>query len=241
MQIALLRVAVDSGCGRCDGPLFKDGRFEYLPIPDDSWKDQRTYGNVLGRLGKPLSTYFPERRRAEIENTAIHFDPEFESFTYGDPTGPKAGLRWLQKNDILLFYCGLCGFDFPSSPALYLLGYFIVEAAGYSRDFPCSELKRLFSKNWHVIHAGGYDNLLRKSEPLVLVKGNSRSRLFRKAHCISEVGRNRKGQPLKVLSKKMQRIFGDFCGKISIQRSPTRWITDEPWVTKTAKFIKTLD
>src|SRR4051812_40430279 len=105
MKIALLRVAVDSGCGGCDGPLFKNGRFEYLPIPDDSRSDKRTYGTVIGRLGKPLSYYFPERRRTTVEDMPIHFDPEFETFTYGDPTSPKAGLRWLEKGDILLFYC----------------------------------------------------------------------------------------------------------------------------------------
>jgi hypothetical protein len=35
---------------------------------------------------------------------------------------------------------------------------------------------------------------------------------------------NSAGQPIKVLSQEAQDIFGNFNGKISIQRSPPRWV-----------------
>jgi hypothetical protein len=38
----------------------------------------------------------------------------------------------------------------------------------------------------------------------------------------------------------MQKIFGDFDGKISIQRSPTRWVKPE-YVEKAAEFVKSLE
>jgi hypothetical protein len=48
--------------------------------------------------------------------------------------------------------------------------------------------------------------------------------LFRKAHQISAEGRDRAGNPLKILSPSMQKVFGDFGGHVSIQRSPPRWV-----------------
>ena len=48
----------------------------------------------------------------------IHNDPEFETFTDGDPTVPKRGLRNLAKGDLLVFYAGLEGWDFHCDPAL---------------------------------------------------------------------------------------------------------------------------
>ena len=41
----------------------------------------------------------------------VHVDPEFETFTYGDPTVPKRSLRDLRPGDLLVFYCGLQRWD----------------------------------------------------------------------------------------------------------------------------------
>ena len=236
MQIALLRIGIDSGSGGIQGPLFQDGTFEYIPIPDYSKKDERTYGNVTGRHGRKLVEYFPESRRAGMMNQPIHFDPEFVTFTYGDPTGPKAGLRRLQKGDMLVFYCGLEGWGFNSPPALYLMGYFEVSDAGIATDFSENEVETLFGENFHVRHRGTYE---KQKRSLILVKGSSKSCLLKKAFCISETGYDKAGRPLKVLSKEMQKIFGDFDGKISIQRSPTRWVKAE-YIEKAAAFVRSL-
>jgi hypothetical protein len=237
MQIAILRIGIDAGAGGIQGPLFRDGTFEYIPIPDGFGKDDRTYGNTKGRYGKKLVEYFPESRKTKITNQSIHFDPEFATFTYGDPTPPKAGLRNLQQGDMLFFYCGLEGWDFKSRPALYLMGYFEVLTAGRATDFSANELKTLFSKNFHVKHR---DIFNRQKRNLILVKGSSQSRLLNKAVGISDVGRDRSGRPLKVLSARMQKIFGDFGGKISFQRSPTRWV--EPlYVKRAVEFMRSLE
>lgn len=236
MQIALLRVGIDTGSGGIHGPLFKNGTFEYIPIPDRFGKDERTYGNTTGKYGKKLVEYFPEARKATVANQAIHFDPEFVTFTYGDPTPPKAGLRRLRSGDMLIFYCGLEGWNFKSWPALYLMGYFEVSAAGKASDFSVNELESLFGENYHVKHRDIYE---RQKRDLVLVKGSSQSRLLNKAVCISEIGYDRLGRPLKVLSTEMQKIFGDFSGKISFQRSPTRWVKSTN-VLQTVEFISSL-
>jgi hypothetical protein len=239
MKVALLRIGIDTGSGGMHGPLFHDGSFDYIPIPDgfgDVGVDRRTYGNTTGLMGRKLVEYFPESRRVAMANRSIHFDPEFVTFTYGDPTPPKAGLRHLEKGDMLIFYCGLKGWDFKSEPALYLMGYFEVLTAGKPDDFGDQETRKLFKNNFHVRHQSVFD---RQREQLVLVKGSESSRLLKKAICISVIGHDRIGKPLKVLSHEMQKIFGTFKGRLSFQRSPTRWV-DPAYVTRTVAFIRSL-
>jgi hypothetical protein len=236
MQVALLRVGIDTGSGGMHGPLFRDGSFEYIPIPDGSGKDERTYGNTAGRRGENLVEYFPEARKARVANQSIHFDPEFATFTYGDPTSPKAGLRNLDSGDMLIFYCGLEGWDFKCEPALYLMGYFEIVAAGRADDFSSTEREKLFGANFHVRHRQLYKQ---QRNELVLIKGGEGSRLLRNAKKISIVGRDRKGRALKVLSPEMQKVFGHFNGRISFQRSPTRWVERE-YTVQAAEFVRLL-
>ena len=166
--MVLLRIGIDTGSGGIHGPLFADGTFEYVPIPDGHAVDERTYGNTLGRHGRKLIDYFPASMRNRMADQPMHVDPEFDTFTYGDPTTPKAGLRHLRPGDLLVFYCGLRGWDFASDPALYLMGFFEVEKAGRATEFTKAELDRLFPHNFHVRHCRVFE---RQKESLVLVKG----------------------------------------------------------------------
>ncbi|MGD0898275.1 MAG: hypothetical protein ABR915_10605 [Thermoguttaceae bacterium] len=236
MKVVLLRIGIDTGSGGIHGPLFADGTFEYVPIPDKKAVDERAYGNTLGRHGRKLIDYFPAGTRDRMADQPMHVDPEFHTFTYGDPTAPKAGLRRLEPGDLLVFYCGLHGWGFTSDPALYLIGFFEVERAGRATDFTKAELNRLFSNNFHICHPRVFR---RQEESLVLVKGTANSRLLGKAVQISVYGRDVAGRPLKVLSPEMQRVFGTFGGRVSIQRSPPRWV--EPTFTaKAADFVRLL-
>jgi len=236
MKVVLLRIGIDTGSGGIHGPLFADGTFEYIPIPDGEAVDERTYGNTVGRYGRKLIDYFPASMQNRMADQPMHVDPEFDTFSYGDPTTPKAGLRHLQPGDLLVFYCGLQGWDFASEPALYLMGFFEVERAGRAAQLTKTELDRLFSRNFHVRHRRVFR---RQEESLVLVKGTANSRLLHEAIRLSADGRDRAGKPLKVLSADMQRVFGTFGGKLSIQRSPPRWV--EPEFTATAAtFVRSV-
>ncbi len=242
-QVVLLRVGVDAGCGGIQGPLFKDGSFEFICIPDGHGVSAHTYGNMLGRDGKPLSGYFAESRRTAMAEQHVHHDPEFETFTYGDPTTPKRSLRYLRPGDILAFYCGLQewdaedGWNTNNRPALYLAGYFEVALAGMAGEFNSKVLRADFGSNFHVRYPPVFK---RQKAGLVLVKGGPGSRLFRKAHQISSEGKDRAGKPLKVLSPAMRKVFGDFGGHVSIQRSPPRWV--EPrFVNKAIRFLNGLE
>jgi hypothetical protein len=137
---------------------------------------------------------------------------------------------------MLIFCCGLQGWDHISEPALYLMGYFEVLVAGKPDALGDNETRRLFEKNFHVRHPQVFE---RQRAELVLIMGSEGSRLLKKAVCISVMGLNRIGQPLKVLSPEMQKIFGTFNGRLSFQRSPTRWV-DPAYVTRAAEFMRSL-
>lgn len=239
MKVAMLRIGIDAGSGGIQGPLFHDGSFDFVPIPDNfggRGVDERTYGNSVSLKGRKLIEYFPASRRAAMSGRPIHFDPEFATFTYGDPTPPKAGLRNLEKGDMLIFYCGLEGWDVKAEPALYLMGYFEIQAAGRPADFGDHDVRRLFGHNFHVRHPSVF---ARQRAELVLVKGSANSRLLTKAVKISVTGRDRAGKPLKMLSPEMQSIFGTFEGRLSFQRSPTRWV-DPASVARSVNFMRGL-
>ena len=70
-----------------------EGTAKALPV---SWKHE------IGGPGGATQIYVPPR----FIGQPMHEDPEFRTFTYGDPTSPKAKLRELQKNDMLAFYAG---------------------------------------------------------------------------------------------------------------------------------------
>ncbi len=242
-RVVLLRVGIDSGCGGIQGPLFKDGTFEFMCIPDNKRVSVHTYGNMVGRSGAPHADYFAESRRSVMAHQTVHVDPEWETFTYGDPTPPKKSLRTLNPGDLLVFYCGLQkwdadgGWDQGDRPALYLAGYFEVAFAGMASDFDPKVLRSEFGENFHVRYPAVFKQ---QKNDLVLVKGNRRSRLFHNAHQISSEGKDRAGKPLKVLSPAMRKVFGDFGGHVSIQRSPPRWV-ETGFVEKAVGFVTGLE
>jgi hypothetical protein len=239
MQVVLLRVGIDTGSGGIHGPLFRDGSFEYIPIPDcfgGKGVDKRTYGNTRGKSGQSLVEYFPKTRREKVFNQSVHFDPEFETFTYGDPTRPKAKLRQLSEGSLLVFYAGLKGWNFDCPSSLYIIGYFEVARAGLATSFTRAELRKMFQNNFHVMHGGVFED---QKDRLVLVKGNTNSRLLKKAVKISSVRTDRNGHSLHRLAPEMHAVFGGFGGNTSIQRSPPRWVATE-FTQRAARFISAL-
>ena len=237
-QVVLLRVGVDSGCGGIQGPLFDDGTFEFICIPAGR-KDGDTYGSRVGRYGRPWLDFFPESQRLRVAKHCIHDDPEFETFTYGDPTRPKRSLRKLKRGDFLVLYCGLQQWDAENEfnddprPALYLAGYFEVEKVSVG-ELDRNKLLKDFRNNYHVRHKAVFEL---DKERLIVIKGGPGSRLFRKAFKISSEGKNKLGKPLKVLSKEMRKIFGTFGGVNSIERSLPRWVKPA-FVDGAIRFLK---
>jgi hypothetical protein len=236
MNVVLLRVGIDTGCGGMHSPLFHDGTFEFVPIPDSRGVDERTYGNSEGRAGRAFAEYFPKRHQEVARLQAMHVDPEFESFTYGDPTPPKRGLAKMQPGDLLVFYAGMEGWGHTVHPALYLAGMFRVKLAGFAPSFTSEQLQGKFRQNYHVRHRTVFAE---QRERLVLIKGGKGSRLFQKAHLIGETVRRGNGTSWQIITPQMEKVFGKFGGIGSLQRSTPRWV-EEKLVSKAEKFVESL-
>lgn len=88
------------------GPIYPDGRFQYVPIPEREPIDE------------PAPTYadldLPVEVPSEYRARTVHLDPEFEgyphcqAYTYGDEHAVKAGpLSALSAGDYAFFYATL--------------------------------------------------------------------------------------------------------------------------------------
>ena len=217
------------------GPIFAGDEFEFIPIDADRDCLGRTYGNAKGRHGRKLIEYFPDRLRERMKGAFMHFDPEFDGFTYGDPTRPKQKLKELRDGDLLVFYAGLKGWGAcETPPGLYVVGYFVVDLAGSYSDLKHARMLKSFAKNWHILN----DHEKERLDRLVLVKGGRDSRLLKKALKISANKRaiDRGGHPVFVLDRKLQGHFGSFTKLNAIQRSTPRWVSPE-FTERAAAFV----
>ena len=193
-----INVAANTNLPGVRGPIYPDGSFVYLPIPereavaDDA--DVPTYADLLASL-PPL----PFELSAETRRRAIHLDPEFaeypycDSYTYGDEHGVKAGpISELEPGDSLYFYATLtrheppAGVDTESTVewvapewGVYLIGEFrIAEVLDSDACGPLSPTARsAFASNAHCKRAD--------FDAKVLVRGNGDSRLFEQATPLS--------------------------------------------------------
>ena len=96
------------------GPVYPDGSFAYVPIPESA----ATLPRDRFAVDEPVPTYgdldLPFAVPDDLRATPVHADPEFpgvhgrERATYGDPYGVKAGrIAALVPGDWLLFYATL--------------------------------------------------------------------------------------------------------------------------------------
>lgn len=205
MKILFLRVGIDRGCGGTLSPRFDDGTFEYVPIPEYSELSEGRgvkYSELPAKYGSTLDKY-------SGSNGFTHNDPEFETFTYGEPSPPKRNqLLRLTTDDLLVFYSGFKG---PSTTVgtCYVIGYLSVRKihSDLSNElWPPPALAHLH-RNAHFRR--------RNAEPsLVVVEGDpSVSKLFDVALPLSDSSQ-------KVLPNVVE-IVG-FSG--SVKRAVGRWV-----------------
>ena len=187
-----INVAANTNLPGARGPVYPDGSFVYVPIPErePTVEPAPTY-DELG-----LSEHVP----TDARDLPVHLDPEFagsldrESYTYGDPHGVKAGpLSRLDPGDFLLFYATLSRVDGSERAAgtddgtggargwlapewgAYLVGEFevaeVLTGDGYRGGGAAT--RERFASNAHA-----------RRDPFdaaVLVRGTDRSRLFDRA------------------------------------------------------------
>ncbi|EKQ53547.1 MAG: hypothetical protein B655_1200 [Methanobacterium sp. Maddingley MBC34] len=226
MKAMLLRVGIDKSSDGVLSPIFQDGSFEYIPLSekDERSGEKRTYLDLIGRKGKPLSDYLP----TGVVDRKVHLDPEFTTFTYGD-IGRKAGyLLKLEPGDILVFYAGLTPYLEPKLPqvlypeALYIIGYFTVKEILDSGNSSTSKIRRIRQQYPNNSHPKRDSD----SHEMVMVVGDpERSKLLDEAILISQKKLNKIGRNYHAVSPQMEELLGV---KGSIQRSiPPRFIDDK--------------
>ena len=149
---------------RFAGPIFPDGSFEFLPIPED-----RDLPGPHAVRYRDLTSYrYPERDLEEyvpgrLWDRPAHNDPEFETFTYGDncETSPRAAsLKRLELGDFLFFIARLRQQPgHARTPPLrqqeesgfYLVGFLeIEEVLRDVRSRPADDVISRFQANAHV-------------------------------------------------------------------------------------------
>lgn len=130
MRSVAINVGANTNAPGFRGPIYDDGRFEYIPIPES--------GTV--RPGADVPTYGALDLRtdvAEVSDRPVHLDPTFPgvhgctSFTYGDPHGVKARpLLDLETGDCVFFYATLSTAGDEPAPWIapewgaYIIGHF---------------------------------------------------------------------------------------------------------------------
>jgi hypothetical protein len=228
MKGLLLRVGIDKGCGGCLSPFFKNGKFEFIPIPEDKeTSETKTYANMKGRTGCQIGDFVPKRIRCRHP----HIDPEFDTFTYGDPTKIKrCQISQLDPDDLLIFYAGLQPEKSKTKPRLFVVGYFNVERV-YNFDFKKIPLRQHNSalKNLeNNAHAKRYFKTKKYDKNLVIVKGNAkRSKLLSKPLLL--------GNHKNYMLTRLEPIFGY---KGSLQRAVGHWI-DKEHIAQVRKWLRT--
>jgi len=187
-----INVAANTNLPGFRGPIYPDGRFVYLPIPErkPTTETVPTYDDLLAELGA-----LPFAVSDEIRRLPVHLDPEFagyptcSQYTYGDDHGLKAGrLSDLEAGDSLYFYATLTCHEPPAgletdSPlewitpewGAYIIGEFRIDHV-YDTD-ACAELtpeaRQPVASNAHCKRD--------PFDPKVLVVGTDDSRLFDRA------------------------------------------------------------
>jgi hypothetical protein len=203
----LLRVRMDRGTGGALGPIFRDGTFEYVPIPEAvPTRSPSTYATLPGRHSRSLASVLPAR----LAERHPHIDPDFQTATYGDAAPRKrAQLLRLAAGDLLVFYAGLAP-DPPEDRArLFAVGSLRVKQVHRlsARDIDRSDLQRRFGRTAHFLRRT-------RDQDLALVEGHAdRSKLF--AHAI----------PLADGSDRLLRDLACVGYEGSLLRAVGHWIT----------------
>ena len=209
----MLRVGIDKTYGALS-PVFADMTFKYIPIYHQDKREierneTRTYYDL--KLARFLPPHVRDRK--------VHLDPEFDSFTYGDPGRLKrASLLKLTEDDLLVFYIGGKAVERGGEEGCFIIGYFVVASVVDWNAMSASEQRSLriaFAKNAHIVSS-------KSKTDLVLVKGSNQSKLL--PRCIPITERNKKtSNPPYVTLPGVQKSLGI---RSFIVRAVPIWIHD---------------
>ncbi|QLG48015.1 hypothetical protein [Natrinema halophilum] len=196
MTVVLAGVGADSTNFGALGPLYDDGRFEYVPIPEKtrSTSEPETLGTWKLRVGNGVAADLTTRITPqpvhdgtesvtddELESWPLHHDPNFEAMTYGEhrTSGYVSRLRALESGDVVGFYAGLRR---PNGDRAhrYLIGYLTVDdVVVIGPETPPADRKTLLAAHSENAHAKrARDDTLFLEKTIVIVDGREPGGLF---------------------------------------------------------------
>ena len=177
-RIFVIRVGADSSHYPIRSPIFKDNRFEFIPIPEgenNKWrKDPIPHIHPMLRYCEIPCFNDPSRNLGEYvgkhAQTVAHNDPEFTGMTYGDlcKRNPRAinlidDEKGAKLGDFLFFLARLekhDGSNFVDDAGLYFIGYFHIETVCGPIQTPLADLQETrIGTNAHVLRAKAEPNL----------------------------------------------------------------------------------
>ncbi len=213
MTVLFVGIGADTTNSSPTPPVFEDGRFEYVPIPErlgpDGTTETRTYGNTElrhadGNLDTLLESIVPRPKGSRLRGEALaawplHHDPNFEALTYGETYSRPAytkRLGRLDRGDVVAFYTGLQ--PSPDAPRhRYLIGAFTVARVIDCRrlatdrsfaDLPPGRQEALMAEHAANAHAKRYfatGEIAAPDDGLVIVDGTTPGGRFERAMRIS--------------------------------------------------------
>ena len=144
------------------------GEFRYLPIEEVAELDQQ-----------PVTFRDLHFDDVKYPHLPAHYDPEFETFTYGHKRRGFGDSRlWaLAPGDILFFFSTLDLLPDKKKWSVYIIGHFVVERTVDTRGWTPGQVKSLggFDRNAHLKHKNPGLHLD------LLIKGSAGSGLYRHA------------------------------------------------------------
>ena len=195
MTVLLVGVGTDSTNSRPTPPVYPDGRFEYVPIPDAHESvEERRYGNTTLRHREGTLSEFFDRVKpdgewlSEFDDVPLHYDPNFEALTFGDPVKTRSQLLELDEDDLLAFYAGLVHQGQSTPIHRYVIGYFAVASVVDFERLSGADRERALDRNAANAHvkqyrASGDEDRLSN---LAIARGKEPGRLLERAVRISE-------------------------------------------------------
>ena len=169
------------------GPILEDGTFEFIPINEKShikgdhilkYCDIKCYNS-----NDSITKFFSKDRIDELSKFTVHYDPEFETYTYGDGINKKnirsINLCNIEKGDYLFFITNLYkfreGYYLDKSNGFYFIGYFEVEKI-YKTEDDIKVNSHLIKNNAHYRQwLDGQVNI----EEFLIIKGSQNSKRFK--------------------------------------------------------------
>jgi hypothetical protein len=201
-RVLLIGVGADGTNTKPLPPIYDDGTFEYVPIPETQTEtaESKNYQNwEFTYQNTTAASYFRRIRPSKddgwigdekFSEHPFHRDPNFGSLTFGDKKGNNGTggeLEKLQQGDILGFYAGLQG---RGRKHRYIIGYFTVTEVT-DLDQHCSEQRQELlnehPENAHSMRYQGEGQL--KHRDVVIVDGKQPGGLLTEAIQISSFDR----------------------------------------------------